>query len=263
MLVALITYFNSIDLVAKPLTILMLISVFIAAHFGLLKFLSESLRKTKSQWERQERIDSLEFATWVERFAFCVGIVSAFAVGLTLIRWIYPCHGSNHTNIICQATNTLIPLLTVSILSSLCFLTVVAGDGVFRRESKRLKSSLAGIDAVVCFKNGRRLTGGLYNLNVIKGYPYFRMRLSEGNNMWIDSTKIAAIFLLRSSHSEKALPEKEFTEGPRSLVLKLGAGETFEYSHYFEQSGFHVFRCYKKDTNTRCVIAPKAKVDFL
>ncbi len=263
MIVALITYFNSIDLVAKPLTILMLISVFVAAQFGLLKFLSDSLRKTKSQWERPERVGSLEFATRFERFIFYVGIASAFAVGLTLIRWIYPCHGSNHTNIICQATNTLIPILIFTILFSTCILTVVAGDGVFWREAKRLKNSLAGIDAVVCFKNGRRLTGGLYNLNVIKGYPYFKMRLSEGNNMWIDSTKIAAIFLLRSSHSEKELPEKEFTEGPRSLVLKLGADETFEYSHYFEQSGLYVFRCYKKDTNTRCVIAPKAIIDFI
>ena len=80
----LVVYFNALDLVAEPLTILILISAFVAAHFGVLKFLCESLCKAGSQPERADRRETLEFNTVVERFALCVGIISLLAVGLSL-----------------------------------------------------------------------------------------------------------------------------------------------------------------------------------
>ncbi|MBD3332679.1 hypothetical protein GF356_07500 [candidate division GN15 bacterium] len=263
MVSSIVYYFDSMNLVDSPLQIITLILACGAGLIALFSHLSSVLCRAEVDPNTPQSRNILHAAETVGFPALIAGVFTIPALLLTLARWLVPCPCVVLDALgipFCALTNTLTPLFVGTVLVGVTVLGAIGGAAMVRRDIKYCRETSEVICAAVLFKGGRRIRGGIKSLSFLRGDPYFKFMLDAGREVDIETTGIAGLYLQKDRIGDLALDSSEFNEGPKHLYLKANPNEIFEYARYYDRSGLRIFRCYKRDTGTDYVIAPRDEV---
>ena len=249
------------NMIEEPRVLLALIIASCSYYFILYKFISEMLHKTLSLDLEENKLEYLHIYS-TSKSSLVLGNITGKIIFICILGAWFLDNNNGYYPIIGTLRIFIPPLVAVH-LFTLVMLQSLIGIKISKIEAKRLEQSLSVIKSVVCLKNGKRLSGGLINLDILKGFKYLYLRLDSGAFHAIDKKEIAHLYLQKNRINDSALSESKFKQGPNSLRLENNLKEQFNSVRHYDTNGFFIFNTNRIDTNTKYIICPKSEAKFI
>jgi hypothetical protein len=246
------------NLIESPLVLATLLITSCAYYYILCKSIGSLLQ---DGLKNSGRADNLERLSIVERIDKIL-VVGNFTgiVTLSLAVWSLFVNCADGSTTECKLLLLFVPLLAAVHLMSLVSIQFYFGVANYRHEMKKMRAAVHVIKAAVYLTSGKKITGGLMDLNVLKDYDHFTIRFDNGELHCIRIDCVSRIYLQDNVIDHEALQVRKFNRGPGTFLLNSRPDEKYEDVFFYDTPRFRVIKTFRKDTNTRFVIAPGREV---